>query len=200
MTVKWINPLTQTEDVLYIERPNVNAIYWITSKNCRTDSDIIDVLKEILDRLDCTREYDCGRPMMTTFLMYNTAMNNYYYYLLKLNNQITYNKYLNSLIDRHIQNIVFEYAHPYNPIKVGKKKRNSKKRIIPNKFIKHESIDIFTGEKKYIYTNPKTGEEYESSNSDFINELKQRKKKEKAPKRGVVPISAMTFDFKKKKK
>lgn len=199
MIVKWINPFTQSEDVLEIERPTVDAIYWYNSKNCRTDADVIAVLKDILHRLDCTKEYDCGRPMMTTFLMYNSTMNDYYYYLLKLNNYIIYNKYLDILIDRHIQNIIFEYAHPYAPVRIGKKKRNSKKRIIPNKFIKQESIDIITGEKKYFYNNPKTGEEYESSNSDFLSELKQRKKKEKAPKRGAVPISAMTFNFKKNK-
>ena len=199
MIVKWINPFTQTEDVLHIERPEVGAMYWYSSKDCRTDTDVIDILKEILHRLDCTKEYDCGRPMMTTFLMYNSTMNNYYYYLLKLNNYITYNKYLDALINRHIQNIIFEYAHPYNPVKVNKKKRNSKKRTIPNKFIRQETIDMFTGEKKYFYTNPKTGEEYESSNPDFISELTQRKKKEKAPKRSVVPISSMTFNFKKNK-
>lgn len=199
MTVKWINPFTQTEDVLHIEHPEVGAMYWYGSKDCRTDADVIDALNEILHRLDCTREYNCGRPMMTTFLMYKSAMNDYYYYLLKLDNQITYNKYLDALIDKHIQNIIFEYAHPYNPIKINKKKRNSKKRTIPNKFIKQETIDMFTGERTYFYINPKTGEEYESSNPDFISELKQRKKKEKSPKRGAVPISAMTFDFKKKK-
>ena len=199
MIVKWINPFTQTEDVLKIERPEVDAKYWYSSKDCRTDADVIAVLEDILHRLDCTKEYSCGRPMMTTFLMYNSIMNDYYYYLLKLDNYITYNKYLDILIDRHVQNIIFEYAHPYTPAQVGKKKRNSKKRTIPNKFIKQESIDMFTGEKKYFYTNPKTGEEYESSNPDFLSELKQRKKKEKAPKRGAVPISAMTFNFKKNK-
>ena len=85
MTVKWINPLTLTEDVLYIERPKVDAKYWYSSKNCRTDTDVVTVLKNILNSLDCTKEYSCGRPMMTTFVMYNSFMNDYYYYLLKLN-------------------------------------------------------------------------------------------------------------------
>lgn len=199
MTVKWTNPLTLTEDVLYIERPKVYAKYWYSSKNCRTDADVVAILKNILNSLDCTKEYSCGRPMMTTFVMYNSFMNDYYYYLLKLDNYIIYNKYLDILINRHIQNIIFEYDHPYVPKQVGKKKHNSKKRTIPNKFIKQESIDMFTGEKKYFYTNPKTGEEYESSNPDFLSELKQRKKKEKTSKRGAVPISAMTFNFKKNK-
>ena len=195
----WINPLTLTEDIINIERPNVDIIYWRSVKDCKTDYDIINVLEDILYRIDCSKEYDCGRPMMTTFPIYKVTIREYYYYLLKLNNYITYNKYLDILIDKHIQNIIFEYKHPYIPKQIGKKKRNSKKRTISNKFIKQESIDMFTGEKKYFYTNPKTGEEYESSNPDFLSELKQRKKKEKASKRGTVPISAMTFNFKKNK-
>lgn len=199
MTVKWINPLILTEDVLNIKRPNVEASYWYYVKDCRTDADIISVLEDILTRLDCTREYDCGRPMMTTFINYNTAMSDYYYYLLKFNNQILYNHYVDKLINRHIDNIIFEYSHPYVPKQVNKKKRNSKKRTVPNKFIKQKSIDMFTGKHTYFYTNPKTGEQFETDNPDFLKELKQRKKKEKAPKRGAVPISSMTFNFKKNK-
>lgn len=199
MTVKWINPFTLTDDVLYIDRPNVDALYWYSSVNCKTDEDIVKVLNNILIKLDCTKEYECGRPMMTAFFNYTNTMNDYYYYLLKLVNYITYNTYLDKLIQRHIDNILFEYEHPYAPKQVGKKKRNSKKRTIPNKFIKQESINMFTGEHTYFYTNPKTGEEYKSSNPDFLEELKRRKKKEKAPKRGAVPISSMTFNFKKNK-
>lgn len=199
MTVKWINPLTLTEDVLNIERPKVEDSYWYHVEDCRTDDDVTNVLEDILKRLDCTREYDCGRPMMTTFLNYHSTFSDYYYYLLKLDNQITYNLYIDKLIKRHIENFLFEYAHPYIPKQVNKKKRNSKKRTVPNKFIKQESINMFTGEHTYFYTNPKTGEEYESSNPDFLEELKRRKKKEKAPKRGAVPISSMTFNFKKNK-
>lgn len=199
MTVNWINPLTLTEDVIHINRPFVDMIYWRRVKDCRSDIDIINTLEDILRTLDCTKEYDCGRPMMTTFAIYSSKFSDYYYYLLKLNNYITYNKYLDALIDRHIKNILFEYEHPYVPKQVGKKKRNSKKRTIPNKFIKQETIDMFTGEKRYFYNNPKTGEQFESSNPDFLNELKQRKKKEKPSKRGAVPISAMTFNFKKNK-
>lgn len=199
MTVKWINPLILTEDILNIERPEVEASYWYRVKDCRTDNDVTNALEDILKRLDCTREYDCGRPMMTTFINYNIAMSDYYYYLLKLNNQILYNYYVDKLINRHIDNIIFEYSHPYVPKQVNKKKRNSKKRTIPNKFIKQESINMFTGKHTYFYTNPKTGEQFETDNPDFLKELKQRKKKEKAPKCGAVPISSMTFNFKKNK-
>lgn len=199
MIVNWINPITDTEDVLIIKRPSVDVIYWYHVKDCRNDIDICAVLNNILKELDCTREYSCGRPMMTTISNYNLAINNYYYYLLKFDNQVLYNTYIDALINRHIKNVLFEYEHPYVPTKVIKKKRNSKKRIIKDEFIKQESIDMFTGKSKYFYTNAKTGELYESSNPDLLNELKQHKKKEKTSKRGAVPISAMTFSFKKNK-
>lgn len=199
MTVEWINPFTLTEDVLHINRPNVDALYWYNSINCKTDKDIVKVLNDILDRLDCTKEYECGRPMMTTFFNYTNAMSDYYYYLLKLNNYITYNKYLDKLIQRHIDNVLFEYEHPYQPKQVGKKRRNSRNRTIPNKFIKHKTTDLFTGVDKFIYSNPKTGEEYETSNPNFEQEIKRKQTKTKRNKTAGVPISAMTFSFKKKK-
>lgn len=198
MTVKWINPLTNEEDVLIVERPFVDVIYWYHVIDCRNDTEICTVLNNILKELDCTREYSCGRPMMTYLSNYKITISNYYYYLLKLNNQFLYNNYINYLINRHIKNILFEYEHPYSPTKIVKKKRNSKKRIIEDKFIKQETIDMFTGNKKYFYINAKTGEQFESSNPNLVDELKQRKKKEKVSKRGAVPISAMTFSFKKK--
>lgn len=199
MTVEWINPFTLTEDVLHINRPNVDALYWYNSINCKTDKDIVKVLNNILDKLDCTKEYECGRPMMTTFFNYTNAMSDYYYYLLKLNNYITYNKYLDKLIQRHIDNVLFEYEHPYQPKQVGKKRRNSRNRTIPNKFIKHKTTDLFTGVDKFIYSNPKTGEEYETSNPNFEQEIKRKQTKTKRNKTAGVPISAMTFSFKKKK-
>lgn len=199
MTVEWINPFTLTEDVLHINRPNVDALYWYNSINCKTDKDIVKVLNDILDKLNCTKEYECGRPMMTTFFNYTNAMSDYYYYLLKLVNYITYNIYLDKLIQRHIDNILFEYEHPYAPRQVGKKRRNSKKRIIPNKFVKYKTTDLFTGVDKFIYSNPKTGEEYETSNPNLEQEIKRKQTKTKRTKSIGVPINAMTFSFKKKK-
>lgn len=199
MTVKWINPFTLTEDVLHIDRPNVDALYWYNSINCKTDKDIVKVLNDILDKLDCTKEYECGRPMMTTFFNYTNTMNDYYYYLLKLVNYITYNTYLDKLIQRHIDNVLFEYEYPYTPRQVGKKRRNSKKRTIKNEFVRHKTFDLFTGEEKYIYNNDKTGEEYVTSNPNLIDELKLKKKSIKRHKQIGVPIENMTFNFNKKK-
>lgn len=194
MTLKWINPLTNTEDVLNIERPFIDYIEW----KLISWREPIKTLNELLNSLDCTREYDCGRPMMTTLIGYNNLMSEYYYHLLKIDNPFIYNEYIDKLIKRHIENIIFEYEHPYVPKIKNKPKRNSKNRTIPNKFIKQKTTNMFTGEDIYIYENLKTGEQYESSNPNLIKEIKQRKEKKERSKRGAVPLSAMTFSFKKK--
>lgn len=195
MILNWINPLTDSLDVIHLDRPYVDYRYWLSKGN----KDVINSLNDILKNLDCTREYESGRPMMTTFAMYKSNIDDYYYYLLKLKDYNLYNMYIDLLINRHRANIIFEYYNPYIPKSVSKKKRNSKKRIIPDKFIKQKTTDIFTGEEVYHYDNLKTGEHYESSNPNFLDELKSRKKKkEKRIKRTGVPMEMMTFSFKKK--
>ena len=61
---------------------------------------------------------------------------------------------------------------------------------------------MFTGEVVYQYINARTGDEVSSSNPDLLTELNAPKKKERKKsikiKSAGVPISAMTFSFKKK--
>lgn len=195
LKLMYVNPISTSIDVLNVEYPTIDYPEWRRTKDCNTDEEICRVLDNIITTLDCTKEYDCGRPMMTTFYNYTANMSNYYRYMLKLDNQVTYNNYIDKLIKRHIDNIIFEYEHPFQPKVKGKPKRNSKKRTIPNKFIKQKTIDMFTGKDVYVYDNPKTGEHIESSNPNVINELKKTKVKKKTV---GVPIESMTFSFKAK--
>ena len=73
-----------------IDIPNINYFDWQRFTDCRSDEDIIVVLNDYLKKLDCTIEYSSGRPMMTTYPMYETYKGMFYYYLLKLNNQLLY--------------------------------------------------------------------------------------------------------------
>ena len=61
---------------------------------------------------------------------------------------------------------------------------------------------MFTNKKVYIYENARTKEKIESNNPDLLDELNAPKKKERKKsikiKEVGVPISAMTFSFKKK--
>lgn len=178
-----------------VTRPYVDYGYWSSSINCKNDSDIENKLNSLLKDLNCKRIYDYGRPMMTTYPIYLNLLSDYVYYLLKFNNQILYNKYHILLENIHYDNIQFEIDNPI------KKESKSNKRIksISNKFTKRQSKDLFTGEVIYFYENLKTGECIKSINPDLLEELNAPKKKKiKKEKYCGVPMSAMTFSFKKK--
>ena len=198
MTITWINSLTNFEDIFIIEYPIVDAKFWYNIKPYTNDNDIINILNNLLINIDCTKEYSFGRPMMTTLFNYKDYISKYYYYLTKLNNQFIYNKFIDKLIKRHSDNILFEYKHPYIPKTIEKKKLSNKKKFKNNKIIKQETIDMFTRDKIYIFTDIKTGEQYETNNENFIEELNNRNKKKNISKNDISTKS-ITVNFKMKK-
>ena len=198
MIVIWTDVNNDKTINVNIDIPNINYFDWQRFTDCRTDKDIIDVLNYYLKKLDCTIEYSSGRPMMTTYPIYEIHKGMFYYYLLKLNNQLLYNHYMNKLCQKEYNNIIFELENPYK-VKQEKSKTKSKtKKTIPNKFVKAVTKDLFTGEEVYVYENLKTGEIIKSKNPDLLNELNSSKKKEKKQKTKVASVTfeAMTFSFK----
>lgn len=202
LPVNYVNPINNQEEILNIEYPRIDYMSFKSTKEYNNDSDLIVILDDIIKDLDCTIEYDCGRPRMTTFPIYNMTLSKYYFYLSRITNQFIYNKYVDKVIKRHIDNLVFEYEHPYVSPVSKKKSTTKKKKLPPNKFFKQVTHNLFTGKKKYIYINPRTKEEVISDNSNMLDELNASKKKERKKsikiKETGVPISAMTFSFKKK--
>lgn len=202
MNLMFVNPITEQDSFLVVDYPKVDYMYWRSCIDVKNDSDIIAILNDKLKDLDCTKEYSCGRPMMTNYFSYTSAISNYCYYLYKLTNQIIYNTYIDKLIDRHIKNIVFEYEHPYVQNHIKDRKESKKKKLPHNKFVSYTTLDMFTNKKVYIYENARTKEKIESNNPDLLDELNAPKKKERKKsikiKEVGVPISAMTFSFKKK--
>ena len=193
LQLEYINPINSQLSYLNIRYPDVDYCTFKSIKDYNSDNDLIAILNDFLKDLDCTIEYNGDRFRMTTYPIYDIILSRYYFYLIKINNQFVYNDYVNKLINRHIDNIIFEYENPYI-------KRDTKRKCKVNKFIKYESYDLFTNEKKYIYHNEVTGEELESTNPNLLEELnkpkrKERKKAVKVRQTGV-PISAMTFKFK----
>lgn len=177
--------------------PDIDYGYYKNIKEYHNDEDLCGILDNIVSDLDCTREISCGRILMTHYPMYQIKLNNYYFYLVKLQNQILYNKYLDKVIDKHIDNLIFEYYNPIKQITTKASVKAKKKNKIPNKFIKQTTNDLYTGEEIYIYENLKTGEIIESKNPNLLDELNAPKKKER-PKRVKtigVPIGSMTFSF-----
>lgn len=190
MIIYWNN-----DGILNANYPIVDYGYWRSIKEYYNDSDICNILDYLLKNLDCTKEYTSGRPLMTTYPTYNNRISEYIYYISKLVNQFLYNEYIDKLAKRHYDNIEFELANPYKSKE--KNKRNTKKKSAPNKFIKQNTIDLFTGENVYVYENFKTKEVIKSNNPDLLNELNSVKKKKETKIVGV-PLSAMTFNFKNK--
>ena len=195
LKIDFNNPITNEHSRLVIQYPTINYQEWKQTPNYNSDKDITDILDKYLVYMDCTKEYSSGRPMMTTYPIYSIYSTFYFWFVIKIVNQFIYNQYINKLIKRHIDNLIFEYENPY--IAHIKKPQRKPKRTKPNKFFKHTTIDMFTGEKIYYYDNPKTGEHIESKDGDKLKELNAHKIN-KAIKKSTVPLSSMTFSFKKK--
>ena len=186
------NPISNNEDYLVFEESIIDYCNWRNIKDTKTDNDICEILNLLLIYLDCSRMLS-GMPInRTTNIRYKDELGEYWYYLLKFNNQLLYNKYFDKLIDLHTKNIIVEHSR----IKEDKPKVTKTKKLkVENKYFRYTTKDMFTNEEVFVYRNPKTGDEITSTNPDLLEEL--NKPKEIVRKR-AVDVSFMTFSFKKK--
>lgn len=186
------NPISNNEDYLVFEESIIDYCNWRNIKDTKTDNDICEILNLLLIYLDCSRMLS-GMPInRTTNIRYKDELGEYWYYLLKFNNQLLYNEYFDKLINLHTKNIIVENSR----IKEVKPKvTKTKKAKVENKYFRYTTKDMFTNEEVFVYRNPKTGDEITSPNPDLLEEL--NKPKEKVRKR-AVDVSFMTFSFKKK--
>ena len=186
------NPISNNEDYLVFEETVIDYCNWRNIKDTKTDNDICEMLNLLLIYLDCSRMLS-GMPInRTTNIRYKDELGEYWYYLLKFNNQLLYNEYFDKLINLHTKNIIVENSR----IKEVKPKvTKTKKPKVENKYFRYTTKDMFTNEEVFVYRNPKTGDEITSTNPDLLEEL--NKPKEKVRKR-AVDVSFMTFSFKKK--
>lgn len=186
------NPISNNEDYLVFEETVLDYCNWRNIKDTKTDNDICEMLNLLLIYLDCSRMLS-GMPInRTTNIRYKDELGEYWYYLLKFNNQLLYNEYFDKLINLHTKNIIVENSR----IKEVKPKvTKTKKDKVENKYFRYTTKDMFTNEEVFVYRNPKTGDEITSTNPDLLEEL--NKPKEKVRKR-AVDVSFMTFSFKKK--
>lgn len=201
----FVNPITNQQEYLEIKYPYIDYFKFKRIREYNNDdTDLIAILDEILKKLDCTIEYSCGRNMMIAYPIYSITLSEYYFYLSRITNQFIYNEYIDKIIKRHIDNLIFEYKNPYIPPTKKKKFTIKKKKLPPNKFIKYVTHNLFTNEEEYIYFNTRTNQEIKSTNPNMLDELNTPKKKERKKsikiKQVGVPMNAMTFSFKKKNK
>lgn len=197
--LSYVNPITEEINCLEVAYPIIDYGKFKRLHEYNSDSDLIKILDNILKDLDCTKEYNGVRFRTTTYPIYSMFLSDYYFYVNKIVNQFIYNEYIDKLIKRHIDNIVFEHDNPYI---VNTKSNKKKKKSPPNKFVKYTTKDMFTNKSKYVYCNYKTDEQIESDNPDLLDKLNSKisKRKQNNKRKQIgVPLSAMTFNFKKKK-
>lgn len=199
--LKFVNPITNDDDKIILKYPQIDYFTFKQIKNYNNDNDIIIILNNILKDLDCTIEYPCGRLHSINYPNYNYNLSRYYFYIIKLTNQFIYNKYINKLIELHINNIIYEFKNPIINKQKDKSKCKSKKII--NKFIKAKTYDLFTNKEIYVYINNYTKEEIKSEDPNLLEKLNSKHKNNKNNRNNKhktgVPIEYMTFSFNKNK-
>lgn len=197
--LNYVNPITDEINYLEVQYPIIDYGKFKRLHEYNNDIDLIKILDNILKDLDCTKEYNGIRFRTTSYPIYSMFLSDYYFYVNKITNQFIYNEYIDKLIKRHIDNIVFEHDNPYI---VNTKTNKKKKKSPPNKFVKYTTKDMFTNKSKYVYCNYKTDEQVESDNPDLLDKLNSKisKRKQNNKRKQIgVPLNAMTFNFKKKK-
>lgn len=153
------------------------------------------ILNDLLNSLDCTKEFSCGRPMMTEYPMYARHINAFLYVVSSIkedsedeavNINIKQNKedWISKLIARHKENLLFEKNNPYiSP--TPKKKQKSH-----GKIIKYKTKDLITGEDAYLLEDTKTKKHVIRKNPNALDEIRKAKSE--------IPLNMMTFNFNKK--
>lgn len=195
-TITYNNPISNTEESLVIDLECImmDINKWNIDRYLLETKDLYDILDGYLKDLDCTIEFKCGRPMMTNYSQYKVIIAEFLKILNKIPGYSIYNEYIDKLINRHIENILYEFN---NPIVKKKPTKSKKQKDKPNRWTKAVTNDIFTGDERYIYENLKTGEIITSSNPDLLDTLNApKKKKVKEPKTTFVPIGKIIFKTK----
>lgn len=194
----YLNPVNNINETLVCNYPNIDNSKYNTYIDKINNYDINYLIKEEIKNLSYKNPiYPTNIKCYDTYF-YSKSLSNFYFYLLKINNPIIYNKYIDDVIKTHIENIVYyDNLEKENKSKLVNKVLKSKKKV-PKGFVKEYSRNVFTGEYIYIYKNYKTGETIESDNPNLLDELNKPKVKVKS-KVVSVSLDAMTFSFSKKK-
>lgn len=194
------------EEELVIRYPNVDYSYYKDINHCKNDTELSSEIVELISRADCTELYDNKQVLKTSNFNYKDILSKIYYYMLRLNNQIAYNGYLEMIILIHTNNRLFEESLPKEVINTPKVS-NRKSYGTRKRYTRIVSVDMFTGEETYIYQAEGFGKDKAiySNSPDLLDEngyMKPKPKKAKTPRvksSGAVPFSSMVFTFDKKK-
>lgn len=162
------------------------------------------MLQIYLSDLDATRLCKTSKGLMqivsTNSPHYKEIVERFIRTLFRLpfSEYIFYNFFLNELIKRHQENLAFELD--FNSIQTVKEKpiKKKKKDKVPNKYIRSETHNLFTGELEYDYTNFATGDSFISPDPNLLEELNSPKKQTKTKKEPRKDFGKIILDFKLK--
>lgn len=191
--IYFYNSITEQDEYININF-DIDYSFYKSITQLPNDTEIIKHLNYLLKCIDCTIIYDCGANCVLGSYTYELRIKEYYYFLLKIKNQFLYNEYLDKLIDQTNKNINFNYN---NMLKTpSKPKKEVKKKVVKNEFVKQTTTDLFTGTTTYQYVNYKTNEIITSEDPNLLDSLNSKPKKEKKSK--IVSMNSITFNFNKK--
>lgn len=186
------NIIVDTNYPMYDDIQFGNFSYLLSKQDIETS------LKQTLRELDCTKLYK-GKLIYTIHTtQYEQNVNLYIRLLLRLTDYHLYNTYFSALQEQHQINIKFEEEFKLKDNITKEVKKKKQKTIkYSNKYIKHETTNLYTGKIEYIYDNLCTGDSFTSDNPDLLPELNERKTKRNKVK--TLPIiGKVIFDFKRK--
>lgn len=186
------NIIVDTNYPMYDDIQFGNFSYLLSKQDIETS------LKQTLRELDCTKLYKDKLIYTIHTTQYEQNVNLYIRLLLRLTDYHLYNTYFSALQEQHQINIKFEEEFKLKDNITKKVKKKKQKTIkYPNKYIKHETTNLYTGKIEYIYDNLCTGDSFTSDNPDLLPELNERKTKRNKVK--TLPIvGKVIFDFKRK--
>lgn len=180
--------------------PNYDAIQYYNFEYL-LQTPVKEVLDGLLKELDSTIMCKNMQVLPPSSWHYSDIVNKFIRILFRipLYDYKMYNEYVNLLYARHKENIEFEETL-IELRKIPEKSTNktTKKKRIPNKFVRTETHNLFTGELMYDYTNFATGENIISDNPNLLEELNAPKKKNKAKKAPKKEFGKIILNFKLK--
>jgi len=170
-----------------IEYPDLEYTYWKSLNNGLKY--LVKTIKSIIWDIS----YYCNKGSIiesTKNIMYKHKLRELYWYLLHLDNQFEYNRYINIINTIHSNNSY------YDSIIVEKVKVNTKYKPkgIKNRYYKNIVRNLFTDEYEYDYINPITNDKISSKDPNLGKILNKVKSK-----RHSVDLSSMTYSFNIKK-
>ena len=119
--LNYVNPINNQDCELSITTLEIDYFKFKRIEDFNNDIDLCKILDDILVKIDCTKETNYGRVCTTNCFMYNDFLSEYYFYLLKIRNQFIYNTYVDKVIKRHIDNIVYEHNIPIDTVVIKPK-------------------------------------------------------------------------------